>query len=47
MKKFTIELSDQLYSKLEKKSLEETLRKEKFVGMGDIIIQIFEKEFKK
>ena len=47
MKKITLELPDELFTRLEKQSLEETLKQAKFVGIGDTIIPILEKEFKK
>ena len=47
MKKITLELPEELFRRLEKKSLEATMRQDKFVGIGDTIIPILEKEFKK
>ena len=47
MKKITLELPDELFTRLEKKSLEETLKQAKFVGIADTILPILEKEFKK
>ena len=47
MKQITLDISDKLYIKLEKKSLEETLKQAKYVGIGATIIPILENEFKK
>ena len=44
MKQITLDISDKLYAKLEKKSLDGTIRQSKCVGISDIIISILEKE---
>lgn len=47
MRKITVDISDDMYNKIKKKSLDETVKQAKFVGMNDLILPILEKEFGK
>ena len=45
MKKISVNVSEDLYTKIKKLSLEKTIKEKKFVGMTDIITPVLEKEF--
>lgn len=45
MRKISLDISNKMYAKIKKQATEESLKKEKFVGMNDLIIPILEKEF--
>jgi hypothetical protein len=47
MKKITVDISDEIYVKIKKKSVDETVKQKKFVGMNDLILPLLEKEFGK
>ena len=47
MTKISLDIPDQLYNKIKKKSRDETVKQAKFVGMNDLIIPLLEKEFGK
>lgn len=47
MPKFSVDIPDDLYTKIKTRALDETIRQAKFVGMNDLIIPLLKKEFEK
>jgi hypothetical protein len=47
LKKITVDIPDEIYVKIKKNSVDETIKQKKFVGMNDLILPLLEKEFGK
>jgi len=47
MKKITVDIPDEVYIKIKTKSVAETVKQKKYVGMNDLILPLLEKEFGK
>ncbi len=45
--KISIDIPDNIYTTIKKKSLDETVHEGKFIGMNDIILPVLEKAFGK
>ena len=47
IKKISIDIPDEIYNYIKKRSLDETVTQKKFVGMNDIILPVLKKAFSK
>ena len=45
--KISIDIPDEIYNKIKKIALDETVNQAKFVGMNDIILPVLQKAFSK